>query len=389
MAKRGLFYGISATIIFLGIASFFTDLSSEIIIPILPLFIASLGGTGLIIGLIGGMSDAAISIVKVFSGYWSDRLGKRKALIISGYSFSAIAKAVMSIATSWWHLLILRPMERIGKGIREPPRDALAAEITPKKIHGKVFGTLRVMDTVGALIGSILAFLFLYLWQLKFNTIFLIAGIISAFSVISLIFVKEKAKKKLRISLMMGLKELPKDFRTYLIIATIFAIADFSYMFFILRAKDFFASYAVPVALYIIFNLVYAVFAFPLGILSDKIGRKKVLIYGYLLFVLSCLSFIFSDSLASFIFSFALYGLAYAFIVGNERAFAADLAPKKEMGTALGTFHTTIAAATLPASIIAGLLWEYVNHTAPFIFGAAIALAATFLFITRKNLDGK
>jgi len=389
MAKRGLFYGISSTILLLGLASFFTDLSSELIIPILPLFIASLGGTGLIIGLIGGLSDAVVSILKIFSGYWSDRMGKRKALIIFGYSFSAIAKSIMALATSWWHVLLLRPMERIGKGIREPPRDALAAETTPKEIHGSVFGARRVMDTFGALAGSILVFFMLYSWQMGFNTIFMIAGLISTFSLISLIFVKEQKRKKLNLSLKIGLKKISKDFRIYLLIAAVFAIADFSYMFFILRAKDFFSSYAIPVALFIVFNFVYAGFAFPLGILSDKIGKKKVLIYGYLLFILSCLSFVFSDSLVSFIFSFALYGLSYAFIVGNARAFAADMAPRKEMGTAIGTFHTVIAAATLPASLIAGFLWEYVGHTAPFVFGALVAIVATSMFITRKSLDGK
>jgi MFS family permease len=389
MSKRGLLYGISFTIILLGLASFFTDLSSELIIPILPLFIVSLGGTGLIVGLIGGLSDAAISVFKVFSGYWSDRMGKRKSLIIFGYSFSAAAKFLMALASSWWHILILRPLERIGKGIREPPRDALAAEITKKKIYGKIFGALRVMDILGAVVGSTLVFFMLYSWKMGFSTIFLIAGLISALSVISLLFVNDQKRKKLKINLMMGLKKLPKNFRTYLVIATVFAIADFSYMFFILRAKDFFVSYAIPVALYIVFNLFYSGFALPLGILSDKIGRKKVLIYGYLMFVLSCLSFIFADSLGSFIFSFALYGLAYAFIVGNEIAFAADMAPKKEIGTALGTFHTSIAAATLPASIIAGLLWQYVSHIAPFIFGALIAVLAIVLFITRRNLDGK
>jgi len=387
--KRGLFYGINSTIILLGLASFFTDLSSELIIPILPLFIASLGGTGIIIGLIGGLSDSAISLSKVFSGYWSDRLGKRKGLIISGYSFSAIAKFALSFASNWIHVLILRPMERIGKGVREPPRDALAAETTEKKIHGKVFGTLRVMDTIGAVIGSIFAFLFLYLWHLGFSKIFLIAGIVSSLSVISLIFIKERKKRKLKISLMMGLKELPKNFRTYLLIATVFAIADFSYMFFILKAKDYFVSYATPVALYIVFNVIYAIFAFPLGLLSDKIGRRRVLIYVSIIFILSCLAFAIANSLGAFIFSFALYGLSYAFIVGNERAFAADLAPKKEIGTALGTFHTAIAAATLPASLIAGLLWQYVGHNAAFFFGAFAALIAIIMFISARNLEGK
>jgi MFS family permease len=208
-------------------------------------------------------------------------------------------------------------------------------------------------------------------------------------SIVSLMFIKDSKKKPFRGGLVKGLRDLPPSFRTFLIIATLFALADFTYMFFILRAKDFFESYSIPVLLYIIFNTVYALLAFPAGIVSDKIGRKKVLIYGYALFILTCISFIYAKNLPQFIIAFSLYGLAYALIVGNERAFASDLAPKKEMGTAMGTFHTFIAVASLPGSLLAGYLWQYQSHTFPFFMGTALAIIALLALATSKNLEKK
>lgn len=387
--RRSLFYGVTSNVLLLGLASFFADLSSEMITPILPLFIATLGGTGLMVGLIGGLSDSMISISKILSGYYSDKLGKRKGLVLAGYSFSAFAKLFMAFATNSYHLLILRPVERIGKGIREPPRDALVGETTPKRIRGKIFGVIKAMDTFGALLGSLLVLVLMYRWNMGFKSIFLIAGIVALVSIISLFFIKDVKKKPFKAGLIKGLEGLPKNFRTYLGIATIFAIADFSYMFFILKAQDHFSSYLIPVMLYVLFNIVYALLAFPLGILSDRIGRKKVLSYGYIMFIATCISFIYASSMASFIASFALYGLTYALLVGNERAFASDLAPRKEMGTALGTFHTFIALATLPASLIAGYLWQYQSHGAPFVFGAVMCSFALIALLAAKNLDGR
>ena len=387
--RKSIWYGISINILLLGLASFFGDVSSEMITPILPLFIASLGGTGLMIGLIGGLGDSIAAVTRIFSGYFSDRMGRRKPLVISGYSFSAFAKLLMAFATSTWHVLILRPVERVGKGMREPPRDALAAECVPKRIRGKIFGVIKAMDSFGAIFGSLLALIFLYSLKMGFKSILLIAGVVAVLSTISLIFIKDVKKKPFRAGLIKGLKQLPKNFRAYLLIATVFALADFSYMFFILKAGDYFSSYYIPVALYVLFNLIYALLAFPIGIWSDRVGRRKVLMGGYALFMLTCVSFVLSSNLAWFILSFALYGLTYAFIVGSERAFASDLAPRKELGTAMGTFHTFIALATLPSSLIAGWLWQYSSHNAPFIFGAFFALIALMMLIFSRNLNKK
>ena len=387
--SAGILSGITSNVILLGLASFFADISSEMITPILPLFIASLGGAGIMIGLIGGLSDSMVAFSKIISGYYSDKLGKRKSLVIAGYSFSALGKLFMAFSTSSYHLLILRPIERIGKGIREPPRDALVGETTSKKIRGKIFGVIKAMDTAGAILGSILVFFLLYRFSFSLKSIFLIAGAIAFVSIISLFFLKDSRKKPFKEGLMKGLKDLPPAFRTFLMVATLFALADFTYMFFILKAKDYFASYSIPVLLYIVFNIVYALLAFPAGMISDKIGRRKVLIYGYIIFIATCISFIYSKTLASFILSFSLYGIAYALIVGNERAFASDLAPKKEMGTAMGTFHTFIAIAALPGSLLAGYLWQYHSHNFPFIMGAVLAVFALFALATSKTLANK
>jgi len=369
----------------LGLASFFADFSSEMIVPILPLFIASLGGTGLMVGLIGGLSDSVVAFSKMLSGYYSDKIGKRKEIIIAGYAFSSLAKIFMAISTSALQILIFRPIERIGKGVREPPRDALVGKSYVKKKRGRAFGIIKTMDTSGAIIGSLAVFFLLYAMNARLNSILLIAGMISIIAVIPLFFIKDKVEKVIRGGLIKSLRSLPKKFKIYLLIASIFAFADFSYMFFILKAQDYFSVYYIPVMLYVLFNIAYAIFSYPIGKWSDKIGRRKVLAYGYALFALTSLLFIFSSNLALFISAFLLYGLAYAFIVSNERACASDLAPRKEMGTALGTFHMIIALVSLPSSLIAGLLWESMGHNAPFILAAVIALASAGMMLVFKK----
>ncbi|MEM2956369.1 MAG: MFS transporter [Candidatus Pacearchaeota archaeon] len=376
--KKSIFYGITLNVILLGMASLFTDLSSEILIPLIPLFMSNLGAPVFFIGILGGISDLIVSMVHFFSGYWSDLTGKRKRFVFIGYSISASMKLAMSLATSWIHIFILRPIERIGKGLREPPRDAILAETTPKKVHGKIFGIHRAFDTAGAIMGSILAAFFLAL-GLTYNKIFLIAAIISFISLIPLFFVKEKKIVLKKGSLNIRLKNIPKNLKKFIFVSTIFALANFSYMFFILRAQQFFSSF-FTVLLYIIFNISYWIFAIPAGMWADKIGKKRILILGYILFTLVCLNFVFANSFLSFYLGFIFYGISHAFIVGNQRALAADLA-KKRIGTGIGAFHMFISLAALPAGVIAGLLWNFISPEATFIFGALVALISAIVFI--------
>lgn len=380
---KKFFEGISINIILLGIVSFLVDASSEMIMPILPMFIVTLGGAGLVVGLIGGLGDSIASVLTVFSGYWSDKFGKRKPFVFSGYAASATSKILLAISLTWQHVFLFRSLERAGKGLRTAPRDAIIAD-SAINMRGKAFGIHRAMDTGGAIVGSILAFVLFWFFNLEFRTIFLIAAAIAFISILPLLFVKERKRKVGKRSMKVSFKALPTSFRLFIIIATIFALGNFSYMFFILRAQQFFQgrmAVALPIMLYVWFNIVYTTFSIPSGALSDKVGRKNVLTLGYSLFGVACAGFALFYSLTSLIVLFGLYGLVYALVDGNQRSFASDFVEEELRGTALGTFHAAIGIAALPASLIAGFLWDFFGSTASFYYGCVLSLVSTGLFI--------
>jgi len=377
---------IGANIFLLGIVSFLNDLSSEMIMPILPMFITALGGGGLVVGLIGGLRDSISSILKVFAGYWSDKSGKRKIFVFSGYLTSALFKLFLAFSKIWQHVLIFAGLERIGKGLRTAARDAIIADSMPKE-KGKGFGIHRAMDTSGAIGGSIIVFLLIWFFGYNFKSIILIAAILALLSLIPLYFVKERKREPQNINLKIGLKNLSRPLRLFILVSGIFSLANFSYMFFILRAQELFMgklSVGVPILLYILFNTFYAVLAVPFGELSDKIGRKKVIVFGYLLFSLTSLGFAFFNSLTPFIVLFALYGIVYAMVDGNQRAYVSDLSSEELRATALGTFHTATGLMALPASLIAGFLWQ-INSSMPFIYSATVSIISIVLFIVCRN----
>jgi MFS family permease len=383
--KRGLMYGITANVILLSLTSLLNDVSSEIIQPLIPLFMTFLGASALAIGILGGLSDSIAAIFHMLSGYLSDLKGKRKPFIISGYFGSAVAKLVMSFAKSWPVIFIMRPIERIGKGLREPPRDAILAETTPKEVHGKVFGVNRAFDRTGAIIGSLLALAFIAA-GFAYNKIFFIAALIAFAAVIPLIFVMEKKSKPKNVRLSISLKKMPKKLRAFIIISTLFALANFSYVIFILRVSAFYSA-SIAVALYLLSNLLFQIFATPSGILADKIGKKRIIYLGYALFALACLIFVLFNSLVWFVIAFAIYGLSQAMAIGNERALTADLSKKKIVGTSLGTFYLFNSLAALPAGIIAGALYQYVSPAFAFGYGAIIAGIAAIILASVK-IDG-
>lgn len=368
-------------IILLGLVSFLTDVSSEMIMPILPLFIKQLGGTGIAIGLITGIAGAVASLLKVFSGYFSDIYGKRRRIVFAGYGMSALAKLFFPLSTSWQHVLILRPLERVGKGIRDAPRDAMVSFFAKKK-KGKGFGIMRTMDTSGAILGSLLALLFFWYLGFSFRRIFFIAALFAFLALIPILFVREPAVKPRKFALKVGFSKLSSPLRWLIVAAAFYALGNFSYMFFILRAQESFDStrsaFVIPILLYVLYNIFYAGFAIPIGILSDRIGRKKILLSGYALFTVTCLGFVYFHSLGYLIVLFALYGLTYSLVDATQRAYISDLAPRDVRGTALGTFHTAIGIAALPAGLIAGSLWD-INMIYTFFFGAAMSFLAVIL----------
>ena len=390
--KNRYLKGISANILLLGVVSFLNDLSSEMIIPILPMFITSLGGAGLIVGLIGGLQDSIASILKVLSGYWSDRVGRRKIFVFSGYLTSAIFKLLLSFSRIWQHILLFVSFERVGKGLRTAPRDAIIADSMPEA-RGKGFGIHRALDTSGAILGGLMALVLYWFLEFGFTHIIFIAAIIAFISLSPLYFVKEVKREPQKINLQISLKKLPKPLMLFIMVATVFAFANFTYMFFILKAAAAFMplmpvkeSIALAIFLYILFNIFYALFAIPFGTLSDRIGKRRVLISGYLLFSVTCLGFTFFDSLLAFLVLFPLYGVVYAMVDGNQRAFVSDLSTEDLRATALGTFHTMIGIIALPASLIAGFLWNVMpTHSLTFLFGSSVSIVAVLLFLVLRN----
>lgn len=289
---------------------------------------------------------------------------------------------LLAFSTVWQHILVFAGLERIGKGLRTASRDAIISESMPTA-KGKGFGIHRAFDTIGAILGSSMVLGLYWYFQFTFKSIILIAAALALLSLIPLAYVKETPGKPRDLSLKISLKGLPQSLKLFVLISGVFSLANFSYMFFILRAQAFFAgklSIGVPIILYILFNIFYAIFAIPSGKIADKIGRKKVIVSGYFLFSITCLGFAVFHSLIAFIVLFALYGIVYALVDGNQRAYVSDLSEGKLRATALGTFHTVIGLTALPSSLIAGFLFQHVPALT-FIFGAAVSFTSVVIFI--------
>ncbi|UXM84637.1 MFS transporter [Methanococcus aeolicus] len=377
------YFGIDKDVLLLTTVSFINDLSSEMIMPILPLFITSLGGSSVVVGLIGGLKDSISSILKVISGYYSDKTGRRKVFVFAGYLTSSIFKLLLSFSTTWFGVLFFSAFERVGKGVRTAPRDAIISDLMAEK-RGMGFGIQRAGDTFGAILGSVgVLILFWYLYY-DFREIILISASLSFLALVPLYFLKEKKKiKRQNLSLKIGLKNLSTPLKLFILISGIFTLANFSYMFYILKAQTIFTgrlAIGAPIILYILFNIFYGIFALPFGVLSDKIGRKKVIIFGYIIYAITAFGFALFNSLNYFIILFALYGISYAIIEGNQRAYVSDLSSEYIRGTALGTFHTIVGLMALPSSLIAGYLWS-IDPSIPFIYGGIVALISSMLFI--------
>jgi MFS family permease len=382
---------LSPNILLLGLVSFLADTSTHMIKPILPAFITALGGGGLAVGAIGGLTDAVSSLLKVFAGYWSDRMRRCKPFVFVGYLTSGFFKLLFPLSTMWQHMMLLMPLERTGKGLREAPRDAIIAASIEKGSRGRGFGFHRAMDTAGSVLGSLLAFIFIghFAWPLR--AVLVISALVAFGSVIPVLAIKEPSLAHLHPKTFRpGLRGLPGPFYRFLAVVTLFGLGNFSYMFLILRARQFFQpalSIIMPILLYILINVIYAALSLPSGILSDKIGRKKVLLLGYAVFTLTCLGLAFVNGWSGLIVLFALYGAFRALTDGAQRALAVDLVSADIRGTALGVFHTAIGLAALPASLVAGALWQLAPRWT-FLYGGSLGLMATGLLFVLSLRGG-
>lgn len=372
------------TILILGLVSLFTDISSEMVYPLIPLYLTStLGATPAIVGLIEGIAESLASILKVFSGYFSDRFQKRKVLAITGYGGAALGKIFLFFSKSWGGVLLGRVVDRFGKGIRTAPRDALIADATSEKEYGKAFGLHRSMDSFGAVVGIILAYLFFTAGVKKFEMIFLLAVIPAAIGVILLFFVHDKPKEHhesrpidLRWSV------LDRKLKVFLVIVFLFTLGNSSNQFLILRASDLGFTPAEAILAYLVFNMVYSLGSYPLGKLSDRVGTKKLLIGGYFFYGLVYFGFALLSAKWTVWILFGFYGLYYAMTQGVEKALIAQIAPKDQRGTLMGLHATLTGIGLLPASLIAGFLWSSLGPAIPFYFGGiAGTLAAISLWL--------
>lgn len=378
-----------------GFTSFFMDISSEMVINIIPLFLANVLGmkTG-IIGLIEGFAEATASILKLFSGWFSDKLGQRKWLAVAGYGLSALTKPLFYFAGTWEAIAGIRWMDRVGKGIRTAPRDALVADSVPKDIRGLAFGFHRAMDTAGAMTGLIIAGLAVWLAQKNsitltrdtFRTIVLISIIPAFLSVLSLIIGAREMKKQQQAKLpSFSFRHMGKPFIMFLITVGIFTLGNSSDAFLVLRAQNLGISVMGIMLMLIMFNLIYSVISTPAGILSDKIGRKKLIIGGWIVYALIYFGFAIAGKSWHIWILYALYGVYYGMAYGSANAIVADIVPEHLRGTAYGTYNAVIGALALPASVIAGLLWQGIGSwggfgpSAPFIFGGSMALIAAVM----------
>jgi len=386
----GLLDGIRGNVLVLGVVSFFTDVSSEMIFPLLPLFLTTyLGASTAILGLIEGIADSLSSLFDIFFGYWSDKSGNRKRFVFLGYGFSSLSKIGIALANSWPLMLVFRGLDRVGKSIRTSPRDALIAASTEKSARGKAFGLHRAMDSLGAVAGPIIAYLILSLLgesKGAYQTVFAAAVIPALIAVaVILLFVREPRaaakpdeRKTPKPPFWKALSLLGNNYTKFVLISCLFSLSYFSFALLIVRAGELKIDAQGVLLAYIIYNVVYTITSIPIGQLSDRIGRKPVIAGAFALYALVCVGFALATpgSFWPIALLFAIYGIFVAADESVNKAYVADLVGEERRGLALGAYNTAVGISYLPANILFGALWAALGGTAAFAAAAGVAVAS-------------
>ena len=381
---RRYFAGLSRNTFLLATASLFSDISSEMLYPILPVFLTQvLGAGGSVVGLVEGVAETTQNVVQGFSGSLSDRLQRRKPIALAGYLLSALSKPLMGTASAWQGVSGARFADRLGAGARSAPRDALIAASVDEANRGRAFGLEGIGDNAGAFLGPLLAILLLMVLHLDMRLIFYLAVIPGLLAFLMVVFVREEradvqAKSKIDIRL----RQFPRPYWKYLLATAAFGIGNSSNAFLILQTRSIGASLTVTILIYAGFNLVAALISYPAGFLSDKFGRRNVLLAAFGIFLAAYLGFALSRNVLVIAALFVLYGLYQGIFRSVGKALASDYVPETLRASSVGWYNTTVGVSGLFASLIAGLLWDRVGHTSVFLFGTAGAVAgAIALFV--------
>jgi MFS family permease len=373
---RGYFAGLSRSTFLLAAASLFADVSSEMLYPVLPVFLTqTLKANGSIVGLVDGFAQAAQNIVQGFSGALSDRLQKRKTVALAGYLLAAVAKPLMGLATVWPELFGARLLDRLGTGTRSAPRDAMIAASVDEANRGRAFGLEGVGDNAGAFLGPLLAVVLLYALHVSIRSIFYLAVIPGLLAFCMVLMVRERrsnvsAKSKIDVSF----SQFPKAYWKYLFATALFALGNSSTSFLILRTKEIGASLEQTILIYAGFNLVAALISYPAGWLSDRSGRRNILLASFLVFLVAYLGFARTQNVLLIAGLFIFYGLYQGVFRSVGKALASDLAPDAVRASGIGWYSTALGLLQLVASVVAGLLWDRIGHAAVFYYGATFAV---------------
>ena len=377
--RKQYFAGLSRNTFLLAFASLFADISTEMLYPVLPMFLTqTLKASGSIVGLVDGFAQAAQNIVQGFSGALSDKLQKRKAIALVGYLLAAIAKPLMGLSTAWQGVFGARLLDRLGTGSRSAPRDALIASSADKENRGRAFGLEGVGDNAGAFLGPMLAVLLLYSLHVGMRTVFYLAfapGMLAFFMVLLVTERRATVVAKSRIDL--SLRQFPKGYWRYLLATALFGLGNSSNAFLILRTKDIGASLETTIVIYALFNLVAALISYPAGSLSDKLGRKNVLLAAFVIFLIAYLGFALAPNILVVAVLFVFYGLYQGIFRAVGKALASDFVPEHLRASGVGWYGTTVGLLQLVASVIAGFLWDHVGHASVFYYGAVFAVAGS------------